>query len=416
LATVTAGHHPRRLAAPLVLFLVALAAASVRATSFSELVKRGFEMLQGGRFEEAAESFGEALKVEPSSEPARKGLAEAWASLGIAQLHAGRLRQSRDSLEKAVAARPESAGYRVLLAQVLFREGDLRAARRETDEALGLDPANAAARELSGDLYDKESRLNLALAEWEAAAAAGASPALGGKIDRARREMAVEEGMGREVSRFFVILYDRDVSRALIQGILELLDRAFNTLHDRLGEYPRDEIKVILYSQTAYRDVTQAPDWSGGSYDGKIRIPVGGLKTAGEAAGLQNILVHEMTHAFLFRMAPLGLPLWFEEGLATAFQGWDPVKTRAWLAEHPTNGLATLDDVDRTLRGRGGNVTAGYAAARLAVNDLEEIRGFGAVRRIVAGVGAGEPFEEVFRDEMRMEVAEFQDRWRRGLP
>jgi hypothetical protein len=98
------------------------------------------------------------------------------------------------------------------------------------------------------------------------------------------------------------------------------------------------------------------------------------------------------------------------------FQGWDPAKIRTWLAENPTAGLTTLGDVDRTLRGRGGNVTAGYAAARLAINDLEELRGFGAVRRIIAGVGAGQPFDEVFRDEARMEIAEFQDRWRRGLP
>jgi hypothetical protein len=234
--------------------------------------------------------------------------------------------------------------------------------------------------------------------------------------DRARREMAAEAGMGREASRFFVILYDRDVSRTLVQGILELLDKAFNILHDRLGEYPRDEIKVVLYSQTAYRDVTQAREWSGGLYDGKIRIPVGGLKTAEEATGLQNILVHEMTHAFLFRMAPTGLPLWFNEGLATTFQGWDPDKVRAWLAGNPAKGLATLSDVDRTLQGRGGNVTAGYVAARLAFDELEELRGFGAVRRIIARVGAGEPFAEVFRDEARLEVAEFQDRWRRGLP
>ena len=390
---------------------------SVRgAGDFSGLVKRGFEMLQSRRYEEAAESFSEALKAEPTSEPARKGLAEAWASLGIAHLHAGRLRQSRDSLEKAVEARPESAEYRLLLARVLFREGDLRAARREADLALELEPDNAVARELSGDLHDKDSRLNLALAEWEAAAKAGGSPALGEKIERARREMAVEAGMGREVSRFFIILYDRDVSRTLVKGVLELLDKAFNILHDRLGEYPRDEIKVILYSKTAFRDVTQAPDWAGGSYDGKIRIPVGGLTTVEQATGLLNVLVHEMTHAFLFRMAPTGLPLWFNEGLATTFQGWDPDKARTWLAENPTKGLETLGDVDRTLGGRGGNVTAGYVAARLAINDLEELRGFGAVRRIIAGVGAGQPFDEVFRDEARMEIAEFQDRWRRGLP
>ena len=59
--------------------------------------------------------------------------------------------------------------------------------------------------------------------------------------------------------------------------------------------------------------------------------------------------------------------------------------------------------------------TAAYAAARLAIGDIEEMRGFGAIRRIIAGVGAGGSFAEVFRDEARVEVAEFEDRWRRGL-
>ena len=54
-------------------------------------------------------------------------------------------------------------------------------------------------------------------------------------------------------------------------------------------------------------------------------------------------------------------------------------------------------------------------AARLAIGDLEEMRGFGAIRRIISGVGAGGAFAEVFRDEARVEVAEFEDRWRRGL-
>ena len=197
--------------------------------------------------------------------------------------------------------------------------------------------------------------------------------------------------------------------------LLPLLDTAFNTLHDRLGEYPRDEIKVILYSRAVFQDITRAPDWSGGAYDGKIRIPVGGLATVEEAVGLLPILTHEMTHAFLYRMAPRGLPLWFNEGLATTFQGWDPAKIRAWFAEHPPQSIATLNDIDRTLQGRGGDVTAGYAAALLAISELEEIRGFGAVRRVITGVGAGQPFEEVFRDEVRLEVAEFQDRWLKGM-
>lgn len=396
------------------LFLMALPAQTA-AASFSELIKRGFELLESRRFEEAAESFDGALAAEPSSEPARTGLAAAWAAIGVSHQRAGKLGQSREALEKAVEARPENAEYHLLLAQVLFREGDLRTSRRETDRALELAPASTPARELSGNLYYREGRLNMAAGEWESAAQAGGSHRLAEQLRRVRRDMAAEQGLERQTSRFFAIQYDRDVPAPLVQGFFKLLDEAFNSLHDRLGDYPREEIPVILYSQVAFRDVTRAPDWSGGLFDGRvIRIPVGGLSTVEEATDLLNILTHEMTHAFLFRMAPEGLPLWFNEGLATTFQGWDPIKIRAWLAEHPPAGLTTLDDVDRALRGRGGDVTAAYGAARLAIGDLEEMRGFGAVRRIIAGVGGGQAFEEVFRDEARLNIPEFQDRWLRG--
>jgi hypothetical protein len=227
--------------------------------------------------------------------------------------------------------------------------------------------------------------------------------------------MTAEEGMRRESSRHFVVLHEREVPRELVQGFIEELDAAFDALHDRLGEYPRDEITVLLYAKSAFRSVTRAPEWSGGIYDGKIRVPVGGLATVQEAIGLRATLIHEMTHAFLFRMAPVGLPLWFHEGLATAFEGWDPEAIRARFKERPPEGLATLEDVDRTLRGRGGDVTAGYAAARLAIADIEEMRGFPAVRRIIAGVGAGGAFSDVFRDEVRVDVAEFEERWSGGL-
>ena len=405
----------RTLALPVAFLLSVFPAPFARAESFSELVKRGFEMLQNGRFEEAAESLGSALEIEPTSEPVRKGLARAYIELGVSLVRAGRMRQGRDFLEKAVTALPESAEYHLMLAEVSFRGADTRAARGEIDRALELAPGGAAARELSGDIYDREGQLNLAVGEWETAAKTGGSHALAGKIARGRREMAAEAGMERESSRYFLIIYEREVPRELVKGFFRVLDQAFDSLHDRLGEYPRDVITVILYATSAFKSVTQAPEWSGGLYDGKIRIPVGGLTTVEEAAGLQAVLLHEMTHAFLYRMAPSGLPLWFNEGLATAIQGWDTGRVRAYFSGHPPAGLSSLDDVDRTLRGRGGDVTAAYAAARLAIGDIEEMRGFGAVRRIISGVGAGGTFAEVFRDEARVEVAEFEDRWRRGL-
>lgn len=398
-----------------VLLLLSVVPPIAHSASFSELILRGFEQLKGQRHEEAAATFAAALELQPESTPARKGLATACAALGVLRLQAGRLREGRELLERAVEAQPDSAGYRVLLARAIFNSADTRAARAEIDRALELAPADAGARELSGDIYDREGLLNLAVGEWEKAAVSGGSHGIAAKIARGRREMAAEEGMGRESSRYFLVLYESGVSSDVVEAFFKELDLAFDVLHDKLGEYPRDQITVLLYAKADFTSVTGAPEWSAGQYDGKIRIPVGSLASPEESFKLRSTLVHEMTHAFLFRMAPVGLPRWFHEGLAKAIEGWDPGRIRAFFAEHPPEGLETLDDVERTLVGRGGDVTAGYAAARLAVADLEELRGMGGIRRIIAGVGAGEAFAEVFREEMRLEIPEFEDRWRRSF-
>lgn len=407
------GLHPGgSLLAALALLLLA---APARAGSFSELMHRGVVAQQSGRLGEAADSFREALEAEPASEPARKMLAGAAAALGIASLHAGRLRESREHLEEAVESRPESAEHHLLLAGVLYRLAEPALARREVDQALKLSPDQDEARELSGDLYYGEGRLNMAIAEWERAAKTRGRPVLSEKIDRGRVEMDAEQGMQRETSRYFLVQYKSDLPPEIVRAFFEVLDQAFDILHDQLGDYPRDEIQVILYSNVAFRDVTRAPVWAGGLYDGKIRLPVGGLRSIQEINQHLYLVVHEMTHAFLYHMAPEGLPLWFNEGLATAFQGWHPDLIRQWFAEHPPLGLARLGDVDLCLRGGLGDVTAGYAAARLAIGDIVEARGIGAVRGIIAGVGAGRPFPEVFKDEVRLDLEEFEAGWQRYL-
>ena len=223
------------------------------AESFAELVKRGYETAAESTFRGGRRDFGAALEIEPASEPVRKGLAKAFAELGVSRLRAGQLRQSRELLEKAVESQPDSAEYHLLLAEVIFRGADTRAARREIDRALELAPDVGAARELSGDIYDREGQLNLAVGEWETAAKAGGSHALAGKIARGRREMAAEEGMERESSRYFVILYEREVPRELVQGFFKVLDQAFDALHDRLGEYPRGDHRDPLRQERLHQ-------------------------------------------------------------------------------------------------------------------------------------------------------------------
>ena len=64
------------------------------------------------------------------------------------------------------------------------------------------------------------------------------------------------------------------------------------------------------------------PAWSAGAFDGKIRVPVQGVSQ--NIDQFDQILVHELTHAMIYAVAPRGVPAWLHEGLAGYFEGRDP--------------------------------------------------------------------------------------------
>lgn len=78
------------------------------------------------------------------------------------------------------------------------------------------------------------------------------------------------------------------------------------------------QIPVILYGNKDFFAVTGAPDWSGGLFDGKIRVPVGGLQAM--TPELAGVLYHEYAHVLIAIKGGRNVPLWFNEGLAQAAQ------------------------------------------------------------------------------------------------
>ena len=84
---------------------------------------------------------------------------------------------------------------------------------------------------------------------------------------------------------------------------------------------PSSRILITLYSSQQFRDITDAPEWSGGVFDGKIRIPVQGA--AQNMDQFDRVLVHELTHAMISGLALRGVPAWLHEGLAGYFESRD---------------------------------------------------------------------------------------------
>ncbi len=415
---LTGNNYIRLPGGVLAVIFILLSVSEVSAETPASLNETGVEFFRAGRLEEAAALFEEALEEDPASEELLRNLAATLASLGRNSFQSGGLDAARDHLERAIELWPHEAAYHLILGAVYFRLGELYAARRAVDEALDRDEDNPQARELLGDISYQEGFLSRAVPEWEAAMEkAGPHAArLQQKIARAEKEMDAESGFEREVSLHFTMQYDGPISDQLAQSILQHMEKAYDRIGDEMGRYPAGDIPVILSSRILFTEITRSPLWAAGAFDGKIRVPVGGLASNADGSRLSSILAHELAHAFIRSMAPTGLPLWFQEGLAEHFEEMPTERAFHFLEEigaPPPNTFAALD---RGLRGHGASVEVSYLAALLAVRLFIDDEGFWTLRRVMESVGEGVSFAEALRQETGMEPGELEEKWRDALP
>jgi hypothetical protein len=96
-----------------------------------------------------------------------------------------------------------------------------------------------------------------------------------------------------------------------------VLDEEFARVSSELGCPAGERIVAVAQSPEAYRATTAAAEWSGGQFDGRIRVPV--FDGSRVESALRRTLAHEMTHACL---AMLGQwPAWLHEGIAQKLSG-----------------------------------------------------------------------------------------------
>ena len=116
--------------------------------------------------------------------------------------------------------------------------------------------------------------------------------------------------------------------------------------------FPAEPITVVLYTQQQFRDVTRTPGWSGGLFDGRIRLPVrGGLADRRE---FERVLTHEYVHALVHSVAAGGVPAWLNEGLAAALETGGADRARTDIARGPVVPLRSLERSFASLPDGGG--------------------------------------------------------------
>jgi hypothetical protein len=219
----------------------------------------------------------------------------------------------------------------------------------------------------------------------------------------------VEERYAERSSSSIVLVYDGARLEAGIErGLLAALERAYADLVQDLGSAPARKITVVVYAERDWRSATRAPDWSGGFFDGKVRVPAQGL--TGVTPELLSVLKHEMTHAFVFERTQGHAPAWLQEGLAQVEEGRTatPYAQRMLDAfqESGSFGLRSLETSFRRLQ--PAQVRVGYVVSLATTEMLRETRGPGALSHFLDSLGDGTPVEDAMKENLRGDYARIE--------
>lgn len=213
-------------------------------------------------------------------------------------------------------------------------------------------------------------------------------------LTKARRELQVDAKMGKGHSSRFILSYDTGVRPDVADQVLDALEDAYNRVGRNLGSYPEARVPVILYTGRDYRDITGSPDWSGGQYDGKIRLPVGGLSQI--TSPFRAILFHEYTHVVVYALTKGNCPVWLNEGLAEieGRKEHDPplVALNLAVSKNTLLPIKTLSGSFASLAAH--DVSLAYQQSYSLTNYLVSTYGWHLVSDLLQALGHGSSFDE----------------------
>ncbi len=350
------------------------------------------------------------------AQTAEQNTAARYLRTGMEQLKAVDYPAARGSFEQSLRYDDTSAAAHLGLGVVFFHLRDDKYAERELTKASELDPRNATAYQVLGELFYRKDDLETAVSYWEKAVeldpdAAGTRA----RLERIRKEHRTEKDFNREMTSHFLIKYEGREKIEAGRIILGILEDAYGAIGRSLSYYPEHEMQVILYSGEQFREVTDAPGWSGGIYDGKIRIPIGGIEQ--ETPGLRRLLYHEYTHAVV-RSITTRCPTWLNEGLAQYFAGdeLDNRKKEVLKRAFPAGKLPSLVDLEGSFMGLG-NAQAQYAYAfsLSSVRYMVDSFGMYRVKTVLEELGKGADTGNAVSSGILISYEEFERGWKRSL-
>jgi len=264
-------------------------------------------------------------------------------------------------------------------------------ALQQLQAALPRHPRDSKVLLLAGLAAYRADDVATALGYWKQSLDLAPNQALDEIYQDALREAAADRNTDKLFGDHIALRFENGtVSRQLASAILITLDDAFARVSSQLGCTSDEPIPAIVRSRESYLRITNAADWSGGQYDGRVEIawPNG----EGIDPQIQRALTHELVHACLMSI-PSGSapwPAWLQEGLAQKLSGdtLDPVvldTLRQLAASHAVPRLEDLGEDWSSMSKQ--KATAAYDLALAAADTLYESYSVRGIHGLLANPG-----------------------------
>jgi tetratricopeptide (TPR) repeat protein len=354
----------------------------------------GRELVLKGEYEKGIEQLRKEYLLFPLKLTIKKSLAEAYAAYGHQYFKQKRYEQADENFIKAEELYPEEVTYSLLrgISNYYLKKYDV--ARYELEKAKALKDDSAEVLYYLGLVqFDSDHRPE-AIELWEQALKL--SPGRSEIVEllkKSRKENSVEAKMDRGHSSRFDLTYDPGVDTGFALAILDVLESAANLVGAELGLFPEARVPVGIYKRADYKTVTDSPDWSGGFYDGKIRLPFGALNEI--TPPMRGVLYHEYAHVVVFEMTRGNCPLWLNEGIAEMFGRMQYSRSLQEFGRAARTGkLIEIRSMEADFSGLSSSAASlAYQQSYALVTYMVVTYGWHRVRQILSGLGEGLSFD-----------------------
>jgi tetratricopeptide (TPR) repeat protein len=311
-------------------------------------------------------------------------------------------------LQAAIGFLPDHGVLLESYASILLKLGQPAEALFRAQQAARVSPQSADAFLLLGYAYYKNDHNREAIAALKKSLELRPDDATRNLLERVERESKTEADFHQQESSHFTLRYEgSQAPDALRTQVLDALEGDYRDLSNDLGSSPRN-IYVSLYTDEAFFDVTHAAAWTAALNDGKIRIPISGIKSV--TPEMASVLRHELTHSFVAQITHNRAPVWLNEGVAQLEQGSTTGAIGPRLAALYVSGRQIpLNQLEGGFNDySSAEASVAYAESLAAVEYIRATYGLSDLARLLQRLGEGQSVESALRSTIHAGYAELE--------